>query len=154
MRHKIPASEIKKLREQTGAAVMEVRAALEEAGGKVERALEILKQRGALRAQKKSGRVTEQGIIDAYIHGEGRIGVLVEVACETDFVARNQDFKKLVHDLALHIAAMNPSDVEELLGQPFVRDETITVGELVNQNISVIGENIKIRRFTRYELGQ
>lgn len=152
--NQISAGEVKKLRDKTGAGVMEAKTALEEAAGDLQQAISILRKKGQMRAQKKSDRTTKAGIIDCYIHGGGRIGVLVEVNCETDFVARNEEFQKLVHDLALHIAALAPQDTDELLGQPFVRDENITVQELLNQKIAIIGENIQVRRFTRYLLGE
>lgn len=151
---KIAPSEIKKLRELTGAGMMEAKAALAEASGEREEALRILQKKGHLTAAKKAGRIAKAGIIESYVHGEGRIGVLVEVNCETDFVARNQEFKSLVHDLALHITAMEPPDVRELLKQPFVRDPNLTVQELINQKIAKLGENIQVRRFTRYVLGE
>ena len=150
----ISASQVKALRQQTGAGMLEAKSALSEAGGDVEKATEILRKKGALKAGKKSQRETRQGLIEAYVHGEGRIGVLVEVNCETDFVARNQDFKNLVHDLALHVAASDPVSVPELLEQPFVKDPNIIIKDLIAQKISIIGENIQVRRFTRYVLGE
>lgn len=154
MANKISPADVKKLRDQTGAPVMEAKGALEEAGGNLPEATAILKRRGQVKAQEKAERAAKSGVIDAYIHSEGRIGVLVEVNCETDFVARNAEFKKLVHDLALHIAASSPQDVPQLLAQPFVRDLNITVQELINQKIAAIGENIQVRRFTRYVQGE
>lgn len=153
MSQSISAKDVKILREQTGAGVMDVKAALAEAGGDLKKALEFLRRKGQIKAQKKADRVARQGIIDAYVH-DGRIGVLLEVNCETDFVARNEEFKKFVHDLALHIAAEAPADVRELLTQPFLRDPGVTVGEVVDQQIAVIGENIQVRRFVRYVLGE
>src|SRR3989344_8577986 len=111
MAEKITASLVKTLREQTGAGMMEAKSALSESGGDMPRAIEILRKKGALKAGKKSERATKQGLIESYIHGEGRIGVLLEINCETDFVARNKDFKDLAHELALHIAASNPKYV-------------------------------------------
>ncbi len=151
---KITASQVKELRDQTGAGMLEAKSALEQAKGDLSRAQEILMKKGQLRATKKSERITGSGVIDSYIHGEGRIGVLIEVNSETDFVARNQEFKNLVHDLTLHIAAENPLDVPALLAQLFVRDPSFTVQEFINQKISIIGENIQVKRFIRYELGR
>ena len=150
----ISASQVKALREQTGAGMMEAKNALAEAAGDISQAVEILRKKGVLKAGKKSDRATKQGIIEAYIHGEGRIGVLVEVNCETDFVARNADFKNFVHELALHITASDPQSMEELLEQPFIKDSDIIIKDLVTQKIATIGENIQIRRFTRYILGE
>ena len=158
---------IKECRELSGAGIMDCKRALEQAGGNMERALEILRQQGLARAAKKAGRVAMQGLVDAYIHAGGRIGALIEVNCETDFVARTDEFRQLVHDLAMQVAAMNPSRVgyegeevpeedEEgaaLLDQAFIKDPSITVRDLVNQAIGRLGENIVVRRFCRFELG-
>lgn len=159
---------IKEIREKTGAGVMDCRKALDEAGGNMEKACEILIQRGIALAEKKADRVAEQGIIEAYIHSGGKIGVLVEVKCETDFVARTDQFKDLAHDIALQIAAMSPKyiSVEEikqdkdcdvktvcLLSQPFIKDPTKTIQDIITETIAKVGENIKVRRFTRFELG-
>ena len=153
-KNNISADDIKTLREQTGAGVMDIKTALAEAGGDNKKALLILKEKGVAKAAKKGERATGQGLIHSYIHGEGRIGVLLEVNVETDFVARNAEFRDLVHDLALHIAASSPESVDELLGQPFVRDGATTVRDVVNQKIAKLGENIKVKRFTRYVLGE
>src|SRR3989344_6435152 len=195
----VSASDVKHLRELTGVGMMEAKKALEEAGGDPGRAQDILRQRGLVKAGKRADRETRQGIIESYIHGEGRIGVLVEVNCETDFVARNEDFKTLVHDLALHIAAANPLYVSRedvpaqlidkekeiykeqavgtvkspeilekivsgklekfygqvcLMEQPYVKDEDMSVNDLVASKIATIGENIQVRRFSRYVLGE
>ena len=160
-------SKIKQLREETGAPVMDCKRALEEANGDLGSAKQKLRERGAAVAEKKAGRVAAQGMVDSYIHGGGRIGVLVEVNCETDFVARNDDFRRLVHDLAMQIAATNPRWIgnEEgapaeypehelpLLRQPFIRDEKRTIQDLLHEAIGKLNENIVVRRFTRYELG-
>lgn len=153
MSPEISAKDVKRLRDQTGAGMMDAKVALAETKGDVKKAIDLLKKKGQAKAQKKSDRAAGSGIIDTYVH-DGRIGVLLEVNCETDFVARNEDFRKFVHDLALHIAAIAPQDVNELLSQPFLRDPNIKVQELVNQKIAIIGENIQIRRFTRYVLGE
>lgn len=142
---------IQKLRGETGAGVMDCKHALEEADGNFEKAKAIIREKGFAKAAKKSERETGAGHLESYIHA-GRVGVLLELRCETDFVARNEKFRKLAHELAMHIAAMNPENVEELLGQPFVKDEKETVENLVKQTIAELGENIEITRFTRYEI--
>jgi elongation factor Ts len=160
---------VKELREKTGAGVMECRRTLEEAGGDVRRAEEILRERGEAQAAKKAGREASQGVIDCYIHGGGRIGVLVEVNCESDFVARNEDFRAMAHDIAMQIAAMNPqyispeevpADVEgdreqlALLSQSFIKSPDRTIRDLITEKIAKLGENIRVRRFVRYEVGE
>lgn len=196
---KIDAAQVKALRDITGAGVMECKKALQDAEGDRDKALRILREKGLAGARKKAGRTAAEGIIDAYIHLNNRIGVLVEVNCETDFVARNHVFREMVHDVAMHIAAANPLYISEedipqevieqekeinrnralkegkpekvvdkivegrmkkfyeevcLLNQPFVKDPDITVGELVNRTIAAVGENIVVRRFVRYQLGE
>lgn len=195
----INAAQVKALRESTGAGIMDCKKALQEAEGDMEKALRILREKGLAGAKKKAGRTTTDGIIDAYIHLNNRIGVLLEVNCETDFVARNDTFRSLVHDIAMHIAAAAPLYVSSedvppevleqereiyrkralqegkpekvvdkivegrlkkffeevcLLDQPFVKDPEITVGELVQRTIAAVGENIVVRRFVRYQLGE
>jgi elongation factor Ts len=160
---------IKVLREKTGAGVIDCKKALDEAGGNMDRACEILIERGIASAEKKADRTAEQGLIETYVHGGGRIGVLVEVKCETDFVARNEQFKELAHDIALQIAAMSPEFVSKedvppdtkcdpitacLLQQPFIKDPSRTIQDIIAETIAKTGENIKVRRFTRFELGQ
>ena len=144
---------IKKLREKTGAGVMEIKKALDEAGGDEKKTQDILKKRGVAIAEKKAERVTSQGLVDSYIH-LGKIGVLVEVNCETDFVARNENFKEFVHEIALHVAASDAKSVSELLIEKYFRDETTTIEELLHETIAKIGENIKIKRFEKYVLGK
>lgn len=143
---------LKQLREETGVGIMDIKRALEESEGDVEKARQILKERSAMIVAKKSDRETKQGLIETYTH-LGRIGAMVEVNCETDFVARNDDFKIFVHDLVLHVASMNPTDLEELLSQPFFNDESVTVRQRLDQLVGKIGENIQIKRFARFELG-
>jgi elongation factor Ts len=195
----ISAKDVKELRERTGAGMMECKAALEETGGDQEKAIDILRAKGAAKAAKRSAREASEGAVGSYIHMGGRIGVLVEINCETDFVARNEEFQRLVRDIALHIAAASPvavsredvpaDEVERersvyreqmresgkpekiwdkivegklekyfqevvLLEQPFVKDPDITVGQLVTQAGAKTGENIVVRRFTRYSLGE
>lgn len=165
----ISAARVKELRELTGAGVMDSKRALEAAGGDIAKATEILRQQGLDRAAKKAERVARQGLIDAYLHAGGRIGAMVEVNCETDFVARTDDFKRLVHDIAMQIAATNPRVVgnepglgageeqvpeeEILMKQPFIKDPSMSIEDLVKNTIARVGENIVIRRFARFELG-
>jgi len=159
---------IKELRERTGAGVMDCKRALEEAQGHLERATEVLHKWGLAQAEKKANRVASQGSIESYIHAGGRIGAMVEVNCETDFVARTKEFKELAHNLAMQVAAMNPSylSAEEmpeddkrdpsqacLLLQPYIRDPNRTIQDLIVETIAKVGENIKVRRFSRFELG-
>ena len=145
------ASDVQKLREATGAGVMDCKKALEEANGDFEKAIAVIHERGLLKAAKKGERGTGAGVIDSYIHNE-RVGVLLELRCETDFVARVDDFKNLARQLAMQIAAMNPENTEALLAQPYIRDESLTIGDLINRAIAKIGENIKVGKFCRYEL--
>ncbi|SRR3989339_4820 len=148
----ISAEAVKKLREKTGASMMECKKALEEANGNETAAEEILRKRGGEIAEKKSERQTKTGAIDAYVHANQKIGVLLQLDCESDFVARNENFKALSHDLCLHIAALNPNNNEDLLAQPFIKDPAKTVQNLINEAISKLGENIKLNKFTRFEL--
>lgn len=150
----VTLADIQALREKTGFGVMDVKRALEEAAGDVAQAERLLGQRGAMVAAKKADRETKAGRIEAYVHGDGRIGVLVEVNSETDFVAKNTDFSGFVHDLALQIASMNPANVEELLQGQFIKDSSKTVQQVLHDQVGKIGENLQIRRFVRYELGQ
>jgi elongation factor Ts len=190
---------VKELREKTGAGILDCQNALTETGNNIEKAIEHLRQKGLAAAQKKAGRETNEGTIAAYVHPGNRIGVLVEVNCETDFVARNEEFQIFVRDLALQIAASSPSFVRRedvpadllaketaiylaqakelgkpepawpkivegklekfyqencLLEQSFIKDPTVTVKDLIAQKIAKIGENMGVRRFTRYQLGQ
>ena len=195
----ITTEQIKALREKTGAGILDCRKALEQANGDFNSALEFLREKGLATAAKRADRVASEGMVELYSHGNGRVGVMVEVNCETDFVARSEAFRKFAHELALQIAAnapryMRPEDIpaeviekekEEariraraegknenlldriaegrlekfldeacLLRQIYIRDETITVEKLLLQNIAAIGENILIRRFVRWELGE
>jgi elongation factor Ts len=203
MANQITPTAIKALREKTGAGMMECKGALTEAEGNEDKAIEILRKRGLASATKKSGRIAAEGLVDAYIHAGGKIGVLVEINCETDFVARGDEFRNFVHDVAMHITAAEPrftskEEVPEeilvkereialaaakadpknankpeavfekivegriskfyqetcLLEQPYVKDQNITVGELVGQLVAKTGENVKIRRFTRFKMGE
>ncbi len=190
---------VKELREKTGAGILDCQKALNETGNDIEKAIEHLREKGLAAAQKKAGRATNEGLIAAYIHPGSKIGVLLEVNCETDFVARNEEFQALVKDLALQIAAATPSFVKRedvpaavlekekaiylaqakemgkpeaawpkivegkvekfyqeacLLEQSFIKDPSVTIKDLLAQKIAKIGENITVRRFTRYQLGQ
>lgn len=195
----ITAADIKEVRELTGAGMLDCKKALEETKGSKDEAIDWLRKKGLSKAAKKAGRIAAEGSVSSYIHGEGRIGVLLEVNCETDFVAKNEDFQNFTNDISLHIAAANPQyvKVEEispdarekekeilkakaieegkkpefldkildgqlkkwaseicLLDQPFVKNPDVTVGEHLTNIIAKIGENIVIRRFVRYELGE
>lgn len=190
---------VKELREKTGAGILDCQKALSETDNNIEKAVDYLRQKGLAAAQKKAGRETNQGLVHAYIHAGGKIGVLIEVNCETDFVARNEEFKAFVNDLALQVAASSPSYVRRedvpvetivkeksiyeaqakemgkppaawpkivdgkldkyyqencLLEQAFIKDPSVTVKDLLAQKIAKIGENMNVRRFTRYQLGQ
>jgi elongation factor Ts len=195
----ISAKDVKELRERTGAGMMECKGALEEAGGDMEKAIDLLRAKGAAKAAKRAGREATEGAVGSYVHMGGKIGVLVEVNCETDFVARNDEFQQLVRDIAMHIAAASPVSVRRedidpaavereravyreqmkesgkpehiwdkiidgkldkffqestLLEQPFVKNPDQTVGQLVTEVSARTGENIVVRRFTRYSLGE
>lgn len=147
------ASDVAKLREETGAGVMDCKRALDDAKGNYDQAKKLLSENAAAIAKKKAERATKHGMIDSYVHA-GKIGVLIEVLCESDFVAKNEDFKKMVHQLALQIASMNPKDVAELLQQDYIADPSMKVSDFVNTLIGKIQENIKINRFNRIELGE
>ena len=146
--------EVKRLREETGAGVMDCKRALEESKGYFERAKALIKERGLAKAQKKSDREAKEGIVEAYVHAGGRIGAMVEVSSETDFVARNPEFRELAKELAMQVAAMDPKDVDELLEQTYIRDASKKVGELVTGIAAATGENVRVRRFKRFQLGQ
>lgn len=150
----ISSKDIQQLRVKTGVGIMDCKKALEEAKGDAKKAIEILKKKGAVKALKKAEKSTSQGLIESYIHSNGKIGVLIEVNCETDFVARNPEFNELVHDLAMQIASMDPKNVRELKDQEFIKDPDLKIEELLNQKIAKIGENIQIKRFVRYQLGE
>jgi elongation factor Ts len=179
--YKPDAAAIKALRESTSAPVMDCRRALQEAGGDLDRARKLLAERGQEKAEKKAGREVREGFIGHYIHQGGKMGVLVELACETDFVARNDQFQKLAHDLAVHICASRPVYVSRedipatvrdaktaelngkiekffeeavLLDQPYVRDDSKTVADLISAAVGILGENIKVRRFARFDIGE
>ncbi len=144
--------DLKKIRDMTGVSIGAIRQALEEAEGEVAKALELLKDRGDMAAAKKANRPTGEGIISYYIHANGKVGVLVKLFCETDFVARTEEFKELGHELALQIAAMNPINIEDLLSQASIRDQDMTIDALIKDYIAKLGENIKIGEFCRFEI--
>ncbi|HEY4520656.1 MAG TPA: translation elongation factor Ts [Candidatus Paceibacterota bacterium] len=144
--------QIKRLREATGLSVNEIKKALDEAGGDEKKAEEILRARGMDIAAKKSSREVKEGIVASYIHTNKKLGSMVEVLCETDFVARNEEYQTLARDLAMHIAAMKPSSDEELMEQPFVKDPNISIKDLLHQHIAKLGENIQIGRFDLFEI--
>ena len=165
----VTVEDIKALRDITGAGVMDSKKALEEAEGDLKRAEDILRQQGIASAAKKANRATNQGVIESYIHSGGRIGAMVEVNCETDFVARTDDFQALANNLAMQVAAMSPTYVDEsdvpedqdadsaqdcLMQQPFIREPSRTVQDMVNETVGKLGENIRVRRFKRFSLGE
>lgn len=145
---------IKELREKTSAGVMDCRRALEETKGDIEKAAEVLRKQGIEKAEKKSDRETNQGLVESYVHATGKIGALVEVQCETDFVQRTEDFKTLCHEIAMQVASMSPKDVTDLLKQEYIRDNSKTIQDLIKETIAKLGENIVVKKFTRIELGE
>lgn len=149
----ITIDQLKNLRAKTQAGVMECRKALEETNGNEKEAIELLKKWAAEKAEKKAGRETSVGLIESYVH-QGKVGVLVEVLCETDFVARTDSFKALAHEIALQIASMNPKDVKTLLTQEYIRDPKLTIEKLIKETIGKLGENITIGKFSRIALGE
>lgn len=148
----IKASDVKELRERTGVGMMEAKKALVAADGNMDKAIAALREKGAAVADKKSDRTTAEGVVESYVHG-GRISVMVEVNCETDFVARNPEFREFAHDVAMQIASMAPASVDELYEQPFIKNSSQTIRELRNTLVQKMGENIQIKRFVRFELG-
>ena len=167
----ISKASIKELRQQCGAGVMDCHKALIETNGNIDQALEMLREKGFSKAAKKAGRVTREGLVEAYIHTGGRVGAMVELNCETDFVARTDEFKTLAHDLAMQVAAMSPrfisaDDIPEvekadtdattdcLLQQAFIKDPCVSINDIIVQAIAKTGENIRVSRFARFELGE
>jgi elongation factor Ts len=165
----VSADTVKRLRDLTGAGMLDCKKALEETGGELDKAKEILRQRGIAIAEKKATQETRQGLVEAYIHPDGRLGALVELNCQTDFVARTDGFRALAHDLAMQVAATDPQHIAPdelpagsdgnpaelcLLAQPFIRDPSRTIQDLINDTIAKTGENIRVRRFARFHLGR
>ena len=144
---------IKQLRDKTSASVADIREALEDSKGDLKKAEEILREKGFERANKKGDRATNAGLIDSYIH-QGRVGAIVEVLCETDFVARTDEFKTLTHEIAMQVASMNPKDNSDLLSQEYIRDPSKTIQDLIKESIAKLGENITVGRFSRFEIGK
>lgn len=145
---------IKKIRAKTGLGIYDIKKALDSAKGNEKTTMVLLKDKIDQLAKEKALKTADHGLIDAYLHTSGKIGVLIEISCQSDFVAKNQEFQNLVHDIALQIASMSPKDIKQLLTQPFIKDENITIGQLLNQQISKFGENINIKRFIRYQQGE
>ncbi len=195
----ISSEQVRELREKTGAGMMDCKKALVESSGNIDKAIVFLREKGLASAEKKSARATKEGVVSSYIHGNGRIGVMIEVNCETDFVARNEKFQSFVKDVAMHVAAMSPRYVREedipedvkksemeiykkqtegsgkpanviekivegrfkkfceevcLLNQPYVKNPDQKIQDYIKENISVIGENISVKRFVRWQLGE
>ena len=143
---------LKKLRDETASSVSDCRQALEESNGDYQKALAWIKMRAIDKADKKKERSTSQGIIESYIHGNGKVGVLLELLCETDFVAKTDEFKYLAHEIAMQIAAMDPKDVATVLKQEYIRDSSMTIEQLVKSLVGKLGENIAIGRFQRFSI--
>jgi elongation factor Ts len=148
----VSAEQIKQLREETGVSLMKCKQALSDAEGDMDKARELLREQGAKAAAKKADRELNSGIIQSYIHPNNAVGVLLKLSCETDYVARNEDFIALAGDINLHIAAMMPEDVAGLLEQPFVKNPEVTVAKLIEEKTLKIGERIEVTEFTRYEI--
>lgn len=148
----ITTEQIKQLREETGLSIMQCQKALEAAGGDKARALELLKEKGAEIASKKSDRTLGAGVVSAYVHAGDSVGAMLELLCETDFVAKNPEFKAVARDIAMHIAAMKPVDVGELLTQPFIKGSGETIGDIVNGTVQKFGERTEIGEFVRFSI--
>lgn len=148
----ITAQQIKELREKTGVSVSVCKYALEEASGDMEKALAVLQRESAKSAEKKADRILGSGVIEAYVHNNKKVGVILELKSESDFVSGNEEFRTLAKDIAMHIAASAPSDSNELLGQPYIKNPAVTIKELLNQAVQKFGEKIEISRFARYNL--
>lgn len=149
----VTTQQIKELRELTGAGIVDCRNALEENGGDVQKAQEYLKKKGLEKAAKKGDREAGVGMVFTYSH-QGRIGVLIELSCETDFVARTEDFSQLGRELAMQVSAMNPESVEDLLAQAYIRDAKKSMADVIKGTIAKVGENIVVRRFIRFQAGE
>jgi elongation factor Ts len=145
-------SKVKNLRDATGLSFGEIKKALTEAGGDEARALEIIKAKGGSMAAKKASREVSDGVVEAYVHSTKKVGALVQLLCETDFVAKNSEFQTLAKDIVMHITAMKPVSVEELLIQQFIKDPSITIQDLINSAIAKLGENIRVGQFNVFEI--
>ncbi len=145
---------IKELREETGLSFDKIKQALTEAGGDKAKTLELLRGQAGAAAAKKADREAHEGAIGSYVHSTGKVGAMVSLLCETDFVARNEDFKALARDLAMHAAAMRPADDAEMLAQPFVKDPSMTVQEVVHQAVAKLGENVQMAGFSVRSIGE
>lgn len=150
--HMVDITLLKRLRSETQASIADCRKSLEESNGDYNKAIEWLKKHGVEKADKTADRKTSQGLVESYIHQNGKIGAMVEMLCETDFVARTSEFKTLAHEIAMQVASMNPKDVDPLLKQEYIRDASKTVAELIKENIVKLGENIVVNRFSRFEI--
>ena len=148
----VTAQQIKELRDKTGISVSACKKALEETGGDMEKALTVLQRESAKSAEKKADRVLGSGVIEAYVHNNKKVGVILEIKSESDFVSGNEEFRTLAKDIAMHIAASGPVDVNELTGQPYIKNPTVTVKELLNQAVQKFGEKIEVSRFAKYNL--
>ncbi len=159
----ISAGAVKELREKTGAGIMDCKKALQDAEGNMDRAAELLRQKGLAMSSKVAGREAKQGLIESYIHTGGRIGALVEINCETDFVARTDEFRKLAREIAMQVASMNPATIgsmegdndepDSLLNQEYIRDARKTIRDLIKETVAQVRENIQVSRFMRFEVG-
>lgn len=148
----ITTKEIKALREETGLSVMQCQKALEEAGGDKNKAIELLKKRGAEIAQKKGDRTLGAGVVSTYVHAGDKVGVMLELLCETDFVSKNPEFKSVAKDIGMHIAAMKPENTAELLEQPFIKDPSLKISDLISNTVQKFGERTEVGRFVRFSL--
>jgi elongation factor Ts len=151
---KVDIETIKKIRETTGAGVMDVKKALEESGGDEEKALKLIRKRGLAKAAKVADREAAEGMIVSYVHHGGKIAVLLELNCQTDFVARTEEFQKLGNELAMQVASMEPKTVDKLLKQEYIRDPSKKIEELIAETVAKTGEKIEVKRFVRWELGE
>lgn len=148
----VDINSLKKLRLETGISLAECRKALEETDGSIEKAKEWLKKQGIEKAEKKSDRETSQGLVESYIHQNGKVGSIAVILCETDFVARTEDFKHLAHEIAMQVVAMKPKNVDTLLKQEYIRDGSVTMDALIKQTVAKLGENIVVKEFKRFEI--
>lgn len=148
----VSIDQVKQLREETGISILECKKALEEAGGDIAKAKDVLREWGKEVAEKKQERGTGAGLVEGYLHPTGNVGALVVVRCETDFVARSDDFKNLCHELALQIVSMDAEDVDSLLAQDYIKDSSKTIKSIVEESIAKLGENIIVDRFARFQI--